>query len=347
MSDDESACCSPTRETAGGASESAVTGDGTTATGEATAASDVTADADWRTAPATDDDDRTKAMVRVDGGTFQMGTDADVGFPEDGEGPAREVTVDPFYVDRFAVTNAQFLEFVRDTGYTTEAEQFGWSFVFEDFLAEADRSRTLQNVPAAPWWVAVEGADWFHPRGPSSHVVDDDLLKHPVTHVSWTDAAAYADWAGKRLPTEAEWEYAARGGHEGRRFPWGDDLEPDGEHRCNVWQGDFPEHNTVDDGYRSTAPVNAFEPNDFGLYNVCGNVWEWCADWFSPTHHTTDAYDPENPTGPATGDQRVMRGGSYLCHESWCNRYRLAARSKNGLDDSTGNIGFRCVVDAV
>ncbi|MEF8851981.1 MAG: formylglycine-generating enzyme family protein [Haloarculaceae archaeon] len=336
MSDDESACCGPGRETDGG-----------TTAGETAAAGDGTARADWRTVPARGDDDRTSGMVRVDGGTFRMGTDDDVGFPADGEGPARDVTVDAFYIDRFAVTNAQFAEFVRETGYTTDAERFGWSFVFEDFVADPDRTQAFRNVPAAPWWVAVEGADWFHPRGPSSSVVEDDLLKHPVTHVSWTDAAAYAEWAGKRLPTEAEWEYAARGGHEGRRFPWGDTLEPGGEHRCNVWQGEFPEHNTVDDGYRATAPVNAFEANDFGLYNVCGNVWEWCRDWFSADYHTTDAYSHDNPTGPEEGDERVMRGGSHLCHESWCNRYRLAARSKNTPDSSTGNIGFRCVVDAV
>jgi formylglycine-generating enzyme required for sulfatase activity len=296
--------------------------------------------------PATDDDDRTTAMVRVDGGTFTMGTDSDVGYPQDGEGPARDVDVDPFYVDKFAVTNAQFAEFVEETGYTTDAERFGWSFVFEDFLADADSERVVQNVPAAPWWAAVEGATWFRPEGPSSNVVQDDLLKHPVTHVSWRDARAYAEWAGKRLPTEAEWEYAARGGREGTRFPWGDELEPDGEHRCNVWQGEFPDHNTGEDGYVSTAPVNAFDPNGYGLYDVCGNVWEWCRDWFSPEYHTTDAYDPDNPTGPDDGDQHVMRGGSHLCHESWCNRYRLPARSKNTPDSSTGNIGFRCVVDA-
>ena len=136
----------------------------------------------------------------------------------------------------------------------------------------------MQNVPAAPWWVAVEGATWFRPKGPSSNVIQDDLLKHPVTHVSWRDAQAYAEWAGKRLPTEAEWEYAARGGREQTRFPWGDELEANGEHHCNVWQGNFPEHNTGADRYISTAPVNAFEPNGFWLFNVCGNVWEWCAD---------------------------------------------------------------------
>jgi formylglycine-generating enzyme required for sulfatase activity len=286
-------------------------------------------------------------MVRLDGGSFLMGTEAAEGFPEDGEGPVRNVTLDPFYIDAHAVTNAEFLEFIRETGYTTDAERFGWSFVFEEFINESDRNRILQNVGATPWWVAVEGATWLDPNGPSESILDNrELLKHPVTHVSWRDAKAYAEWADKRLPTEAEWEYAARGGREQRPFPWGDELEPDGEHRCNVWQGEFPDHNTGDDGYLQTAPVDAFEPNGYGLYNVAGNVWEWCGDWFSPDYHTTDAYDHDNPAGPPKGDQRVMRGGSYLCHESWCNRYRVAARSKNTPDSSTGNIGFRCVVDA-
>jgi formylglycine-generating enzyme required for sulfatase activity len=304
-------------------------------------------DTNWRrTEPATPQDDRTTGMVRLEGGEFTMGTDSDVGFPQDGEGPAREVTVDPFYIDKFAVTNAQFAEFVQETGYTTDAERFGWSFVFEDFVDEVDREYVMERVQAAPWWVAVEGATWLRPEGPSSNVLAEDRLKEPVTQVSWRDAQAYAEWAGKRLPTEAEWEYAAHGGLHQRTYPWGDELTPDGEHRCNIWQGDFPEHNTGDDGYLGPAPVNEFEPNGHGLYNVSGNVWEWCGDWFSADYHTTDAYDQNNPTGPKDSDQRVMRGGSYLCHDSWCNRYRVAARSKNTPDSSTGNIGFRCVVDS-
>jgi len=283
-------------------------------------------------------------MVEVSGGEFRMGTDSDVGYAEDGEGPSRTVSVDSFRIDRHTVTNAEFREFVRDTGYTTEAERYGWSFVFRDQVADSDSGAVLNNVDAAPWWLAVQRATWYRPEGPSSDL--DGRWTHPVTHVSWTDASAYAEWAGKRLPTETEWEKAARGGHTGRHFPWGDELEPDGEHRMNVWQGIFPDEDLAEDGYHGTAPVDAFAPNGYGLYNVTGNVWEWCADWFSSDWHTTASFEPANPAGPPEGDARVMRGGSYLCHESWCNRYRLAARSKNTPDSSTGNIGFRCALDA-
>ena len=296
--------------------------------------------------PAEPDDARTKRMVRIGGERFAMGTDDDVGYPEDGEMPSREVAVSPFYVDKFAVTNAEFLAFVRETGYTTDAERYGWSFVFSDLVLPADERHVVGSAAECPWWVGVEGATWLRPYGPSATLLDRrELLTHPVTHVSWNDAVAYAEWAGKRLPTEAEWEYAARGGLDGRRYPWGDALRPAGEHRCNIWQGDFPEHNTAADGYRATAPVNAYEPNGYGLFNAVGNVWEWCGDWFDPDRETTTDV-PTDPTGPEHGSQRVMRGGSYLCHRSWCNRYRVAARSKNTPDSSTSNIGFRCVVDA-
>lgn len=283
----------------------------------------------------------TSRMRQLSGGTFRMGTDADIGFPADGEGPAREVELNPFYIDIHCVTNAEFYQFVDKTGYKTDAERFGWSFVFEDFLPTQANKYVIDSVPSARWWVAVQGATWFRPEGPGTSITD--RLEHPVVHVSWRDAVAYCDWAGKRLPTEAEWEYAARGGLDRKRYPWGDDLLPEDEHRCNIWQGDFPEHNTRDDGYLKTAPVNAFEPNGYGLYNTVGNVWEWCADWFTSDYHRTT--DSMNPTGPDEGQQRTMRGGSYLCHRSWCNRYRVAARSKNTPDSSTANIGFRCVAD--
>jgi formylglycine-generating enzyme required for sulfatase activity len=280
-------------------------------------------------------------MVEIGGESFLMGTD-DAGFEADAEGPVREVFVDDFLVDQHAVTNAEFYEFVSETGYTTDAERYGWSFVFQDFLTDEAEGHVLDSVPAAaPWWRAVEGATWFRPFGPGSDVTD--RLDHPVVHVSWNDARSYCEWANKRLPTEAEWEYAARGGLEGKRFPWGDDLTPDGEHRCNIWQGEFHETNTCDDGFTHTAPVDAFEPNGYGLYNVAGNVWEWCADWWG-TAHSSDGI-VRNPTGPADGDAKVIRGGSHLCHRSYCNRYRVAARTQNTPDSTTSHMGFRCALD--
>ncbi len=196
-------------------------------------------------------------------------------------------------------------------------------------------------VASAPWWRQVFGANWAHPEGPQSDV--DERDDHPVVQVSWRDADAFCQWSGARLPTEAEWEFAARGGLDGAAFPWGDELLPNGEHRMNVWQGTFPTQNTSDDGFVGTAPVATFAPNGFGLYNMTGNVWEWCSDWYDPNYYAVSAR--VDPTGAPGGTHRVMRGGSYLCHASYCRRYRVSARSGNGLDSTTGNLGFRCVYD--
>lgn len=284
---------------------------------------------------------QTEGMIYLPGGDFLMGTDDNEGFPSDGEGPVRKVTLRPFYIDLCTVTNEEFGRFVSETGYVTEAEKFGWSFVFHLFVSEESARKVTGTAQQTPWWWGIEGACWKHPEGLDSNV--EDRPDHPVIHVSWNDAAAYCRWAGKRLPTEAEWEYAARGGLVQKRYPWGDELKPGGVHRCNIWQGKFPDKNNKSDGYAGTAPVRAYEPNGYGLYNVSGNVWEWCADWFAAVH---PAQSPlVNPTGPRSGDSRVLRGGSYLCHISYCNRYRVAARSKNTPDSSTGNIGFRCAAD--
>jgi sulfatase modifying factor 1 len=281
-------------------------------------------------------------MALVPGGTFRMGTEDPGGFPADGEGPVRTVHVDDFHIDVTAVTNADFQRFVEATGHHTDAERFGWSFVFEGVVAEEARAHVLEGaVPDAPWWRPVSGATWRQPFGPGS--TSEGLEDHPVVHVSWDDASAYAAWAGKRLPTEAEWEKAARGGLDQARFPWGEDLTPDGEHRCNIWQGTFPVDNSAEDGYRATAPVHAFEPNGYGLLNTSGNVWEWCQDWWSTTwHRSATPATRINPQGPASGTARAIRGGSYMCHASYCHRYRIAARTSNTPDSSTGHMGFRC-----
>ncbi|KAG8007887.1 Sulfatase-modifying factor 1 [Nibea albiflora] len=238
-------------------------------------------------------------MVLISGGQFLMGTDKP-GIPADGEGPQRLVHVDSFYMDIQEVTNQQFESFVEASGYVTEAEKFGDSFVFEGLLSEDVKNQITQAVAAAPWWLPVKGAYWRHPHGPDSNI--KDRPDHPVLHVSWADAVAYCSWLHKRLPTEAEWEYACRGGLKDRLYPWGNKLNPKGQHYANLWQGDFPNHNTGEDGYVKTSP-----------------------------------------TGPPSGTDKVKKGGSYMCHKSYCYRYRCAARSQNTPDSSASNLGFRCV----
>jgi formylglycine-generating enzyme len=262
-------------------------------------------------------------MVRLDGGAFLMGSEDPERVPGDAEDPVREVVVAPFAIDRCAVSNRRFAEFVAATGHATDAERFGWSFVFAGLLP--DDFPPTRALAAAPWWRQVHGADWRHPEGPHSGV--DDRLDHPVVHVSHCDALAFCAWARLRLPTEAEWELAARGGLEQARYPWGDELTPGGEHRCNIWQGEFPLRDTAEDGYSGTAPVDVFAPNGFGLHNMAGNVWEWCAE-------------PFRAPSAAPGAM-VIRGGSYLCHASYCNRYRVSARTGTTPDSSTGHTGFR------
>lgn len=280
------------------------------------------------------------SLITVPALTLRMGDESPWAYPADGEGPVHEVSLPAFRIDRFAVSNARFAEFVAATGWRTDAEKYEWSFVFGGLLPN-DFPAT-RGVESAPWWRQVYGADWRHPEGPHSDIAD--RLDHPVVHVSWNDAQAFCSWSGTRLATEAEWEAAARGGVVGQPFPWGDELEPGGEHRMNVFQGDFPVHNTGADGHLATAPVDAYEPNGFGLHNMTGNVWEWCADWRDLTYYENSP--AQSPTGPATGTERVQRGGSYLCHASYCRRYRVSARSGSDAESSSGNVGFRIAADA-
>ncbi|XP_068940162.1 formylglycine-generating enzyme isoform X2 [Petaurus breviceps papuanus] len=240
-------------------------------------------------------------MAHIPAGVFTMGTD-DPQIKQDGEGPARRVRINSFYMDLYEVSNAEFEKFVNSTGYVTEAEKFGDSFVFDSMLSDQVKKDIHQAVAAAPWWLPVKGANWRHPEGPDSTILHRQ--DHPVLHVSWNDAVAYCTWAGKRLPTEAEWEYSCRGGLENRLYPWGNKLQPKGQHYANIWQGEFPVSNTGEDGYRGTAPK-----------------------------------------GPPSGSDRVKKGGSYMCHKSYCYRYRCAARSQNTPDSSASNLGFRCAAN--
>ena len=250
-----------------------------------------------------------------------MGSESPEAIPGDGEVPVKRVTLSPFWISATAVTVAQFREFADAIGYITEAERFGWSFVFRNHVPPEMRGPAFE---ATPWWVRVEGASFRSPEGSCNEPAYDDC---PVVQISWNDAQAYCAWAGVRLPTEAEWECAARGGLESRNYPWGDELTPGGVHRCNVWQGNFPDLDLAADSFSRPAPVDSYEPNAFGLYNMTGNVWEWCWDYFDTQWRQMET--ALDPAGPPEGNTRVMKGGSYLCHHSYCFRYRCSARSSN------------------
>lgn len=258
----------------------------------------------------------------------------------------RRVKISTFDLEKTEVSNAQFEAFVNATGFVTESESFGWSFVFEHMISEKIKAGIKQQVAAVPWWLPVHGADWRHPEGNDTDI-HQGRMQLPVVQVSWNDAHAYCKWRGGRLPTEAEWEYASRGGKEDRLFPWGNLFMPKGQHRANIWQGKFPKENNADDGYMWLAPVDAFDAqNKYGLYNMIGNAWEWVNDWWT-IHHSKTSRILNNPTGPQNPTpDKVKKGGSYMCHPSYCYRYRNAARSQNSADSAASNLGFRCAVDA-
>ena len=278
-------------------------------------------------------------FVSIPGGASYLGTDQPL-IPDDGEGPRKRVQIKPFRMAKTAVTNSQFAAFVDSTGYVTEAERFGWSLVFWQF---ADPAIQYQRVASTPWWCKVDGASWARPFGPKSDVTG--IEDHPVTHVSWHDAQAYSAWMGGRLPTEAEWEYAAHGGNDDL-YPWGKDEPNDTDTQpCNIWQGSFPDQNTCADGYAGTAPAISFEPNGYGLYNMSGNTWEWIGDAFRIRSLKRGA--KLRNTAAAEQKEKVLKGGSYLCHKSYCYRYRIAARTAATPESSTGHMGFRVVLPAI
>lgn len=277
-------------------------------------------------------------VCAIPGGMALVGTDRQV-FPVDEEGPRRRKRLKPFRMMETAVTNAMFAVFVDDTGFVTEAERFGWSFVFHSNVSEAIQA--TQGVAGHEWWRRVDGAFWRLLNGPGSE--PDWHPDHPVVHISWNDARAFARWAGGRLPTEAEWEHAARGGLGDVLFPWGNKEPDDTDFQpCNIWQGQFPNTNTGADGYIATAPAKSFQPNGYGLYNMCGNVWEWSADPLKLRSLSRRKREMGNKAAGA----KLLKGGSFLCHKSYCFRYRIAARTGTSPDSATSHQGFRLVFDA-
>ena len=306
----------------------------------------------------------TGNMIWIPGGTFRMGSNDH--YAE--EAPAHRVTVDGFWIDPAPVTNRQFKAFVNATGYVTTAQIVPNpkdypgalpSMIYAGSLVFTPPSRVKNLSEWDQWWTFMKGANWRRPYGPKSNI--KELDDHPVVHVSYHDALAYAQWAGKELPTEAEWEFAARGGLDGAEFAWGNELTPGGRHMANIWQGNFPTQNTCEDGHARTSPVAAFPPNGYGLHDMIGNVWEWTADWWS-NKHDADAPKaccvPQNPRGGAEAEsldpcqpdvripRKVLKGGSHLCAPNYCRRYRPAARHAEPVDTSTSHVGFRCVVRA-
>jgi formylglycine-generating enzyme len=312
--------------------------------------------------PHDQDGDPRDGMIRIPGGTFRMGSDKH--YPE--EAPVHRVAVDAFWMDRTPVTNRQFKAFVRATGHVTSAQIAPEAKDYSGALAHMLYAGSLVFTPPArpvdlrnwsEWWSFLKGADWRHPYGPKSNINGRD--NHPVVHVTFADAVAYARWAGKELPTEAQWEFAARGGRDGADYAWGDEFTPGGVHMANTWQGEFPRENSCADGFERTSPVTAFPPNGYGLQDMIGNVWEWTTDWYSQ-QHTADAPKacciPENPRGgceDASYDptqpsikiaRKVIKGGSHLCAPNYCRRYRPAARHAQPVDTSTSHVGFRCII---
>jgi formylglycine-generating enzyme len=299
-------------------------------------------------------------MVWVPGGTFWMGCD-DCEMPD--AAPAHLVTVDGFWMDRTPVTNAEFAKFVKATGYATIAERKPDPKDFpgappENLVAGcAVFSPPTDDIPLDnpyAWWRYVPGANWKHPEGPGSSIAGRE--DHPAVHIAWDDAVAYAKWAGKRLPTEAEFEFAARGGLDRNRYAWGNELKPSGKWAANIWQGRFPSQNTNEDGYPRTAPVTAFAKNGFDLYDMGGNVWQWCSDWYRPDYFAQQAGQgtAHNPQGPADSfdpqepgiPKRVQKSGSFLCSDRYCSRYLVGSRGKGASDSGSSNTGFRCVKPA-
>ena len=277
-------------------------------------------------------------VVAVKGGESFVGTHEPI-LTMDGEGPERKVTVNDFFLEAEAVTVSRFADFVAATGYVTEAEKFACAAVFTGLLQ--DKALIAQNVTQTPWWARVDGAVWNRPEGPGSSI--ETRLDHPVTQVSWNDALAFAAWVGGRLPTEAEWEHAARGGNRRRRYPWGEEEPTDDKIFCNIWQGRFPQQNTLADGFYGTAPARSFTPTEDGFYNLAGNVWEWTAEPFRVRSLSRQA-KLRNEQAKKSAD-KLLKGGSFLCHKSYCYRYRIAARMGLSPDSASSNTGFRIAYD--